>query len=99
MIVFTEINSLLQNLTRYASSPAPTVMSPTTAPARTRENDTESVFQADLDSGACPQSSSHFVPQTDQTRILQDALRASHNFTPIGNLFPLKGWDLLLLRD
>ena len=33
----------------------------------------------------------HFVPKTDQTRILQDALRASQSFTPIGNLFPLQG--------
>ena len=33
----------------------------------------------------------HFVPKIDQTRILQDALRASQSFTPIGNLFPLQG--------
>ena len=30
----------------------------------------------------------HFVPKTDQTRILQDALRASQSFNPIGNSFP-----------
>ena len=34
---------------------------------------------------------SHFVPKTDQTWILQDALRASQSFTPIGNFFPLQG--------
>ena len=33
----------------------------------------------------------HFVSKTDQTQILQDALRAPQSFTPIGILFPLQG--------